>query len=79
MSTRKYSGPFLKWTKEELQQLGQRTKKVMMMHNALHPRDDVDRFYESRKEGKGLVTIQGSLNASIQVQEDYIKKSTEKD
>ena len=23
----------------------------MTMHKALHPRDDVDRLYESRKEG----------------------------
>ena len=47
----RYSGPFLTWTREELKQMDQRTRKLMTMHKALHPRDDVDRLYVSRKEG----------------------------
>ena len=46
----RYSGPFLKWTRDELKQMDQRTRKLMTMHKALHPRDDVDRLYISRKE-----------------------------
>ena len=38
----RYSGPFLKWTRDELRQMDQRTRKVMTMQKALHPRDDVD-------------------------------------
>ena len=38
----RYSRPFLKWTREELKQMKQRTRKLMTMHKALHPRDDVD-------------------------------------
>ena len=37
-----YSGHFLKWTREELKQMDQRTRKLMIMHKALHPRDNVD-------------------------------------
>ena len=44
----RYSGPFLKWTREELKQMAQRTKKLMTMQKALHPRDDVVRLYLSR-------------------------------
>ena len=33
----RYSGPFLKWTKDELKQMDQRTIKLMTMHKALHP------------------------------------------
>ena len=45
------------------------------MHKALHPRDDVDRLYVSRKEGgRGLSTIEGTVDASIQQLEDYIEK-----
>ena len=47
----RYSGPFLKWTRDELKQMDQRTRKLMTMHKALHLRDDVDRLYVSRKEG----------------------------
>ena len=43
----------------------------MTMHKALHPRDDVDRLYVSRKEGG---SIEDSVDASIQWLEDYIEK-----
>ena len=71
----RYSRPFLKWTREELKQMDQRTRKLMTMHKALHPRDDVDRLYVSRKEGgRGLASIEDSVDASIQRLEDYIEQ-----
>ena len=46
------------------------------MHKALNPRDDVDRVYVSRKEeGRGLASIEDSVDASIQQLEDYIQKN----
>ena len=47
----------------------------MTMHKALHPRKDVERLYESRKEGgRGVTSIEDSVDASIQQLEDYIEK-----
>ena len=47
----------------------------MTMHKALHPRDDVDRLYVSRKEGgRRLASIENSVDASMQRFEDYIGK-----
>ena len=71
----RYSRPFLKWTREDLKQMDQRARKLMTMHETLHPRDDVDRLYVSRKEwGKGLASIENSVDTSIQRLEDYIEK-----
>ena len=71
----RYSGPFLKCIREELKQMDQRTRKLMTMHKALYPRDDVDRLYVSRKEGgRGLTSIEDSVDVSIQRLEDYIEK-----
>ena len=71
----RYSGPFFKWTRDELKQMDQRTRKVMTMHKALHPRDDVDRLYVSRKEGgRGLASIEDCVDASIQRLKYYIQK-----
>ena len=71
----RYSGPFLKWTREKVKQVDKRTRKLMTMHKALHPRDDVDRLYVSRKEGgRGLASIEDTVDASIQRIEDYIEK-----
>ena len=76
----RYSGPFLKWTREELKQMDQMTRKQMTMHKALHLRDDVDRLYVSRKEGeRGLASIEDTVDVSIQRLEDYIKKNTNED
>ena len=55
--------------------MDQRTRKVITIHKALHPRDDVDRLYVSRKEGRrGLASIEDSVDASIQRLEDCIEK-----
>ena len=65
----------MKWTREELIQIDQRTRKLMTMYKALHPRDGVDRLYVSRKEGgRRLACIEDSVHASIQRLDDNIGK-----
>ena len=50
----------------------------MTLQKVLHPRDDVDRLYVSRREGgRGLTSIEDSVDASIQRLEDYIKNAEE--
>ena len=45
------------------------------MYKALHPRDDIDRQYVSRKDGgRGLASIEDSVNTPIQRLEDYTEK-----
>ena len=74
----RYSGHFFKWTRDEIKYMDQRTRKLMNMHKALHPRDNVDRLYISRKEGgRGLASIEGSVDASKQRLEDYIKNTND--
>ena len=48
-------------------QMDQRKTKLMTMYKALHPSDDVDRLYVSRKEERGgLASIRDSVTASTQ-------------
>ena len=50
------------------------TRKLMIMHKVLYPRDDVDWLYMSRKEGeRELVNIEDSIDALIQFK-DYVEK-----
>ena len=45
------------------------------MLKALHPIDDVDRLHVSRKEGgRGLASIEDSIDTLIWQLEDYIEK-----
>ena len=53
----------------------QRTRKLMTMHKALHPRGNIDRQYVSRKEeGRGFASIKDGVDSSIQRLQDYIQK-----
>ena len=55
--------------------MDQRKRKLMTTHKALHPRDDVERLYVSRKRrGRGLASIEYTVDASIQGLEDNIQK-----
>ena len=55
--------------------MDQRTRKLMNMHKALHPRDDVYWLYLSRKEGgRGFARIEERVDKSIQRLEDCIEK-----
>ena len=43
----------------------------MTMNEALHPRDDIERLYVSRKRGgRGFASIEDNVDASIQRLED---------
>ena len=47
----------------------------MTMNKTLDPRDDVDRLYVLRKEeGRGLTSIEDSVDSSMQRLEDYFEK-----
>ena len=55
--------------------MDQRTRKLMTLHKALHPKDDVDRLHVWRKEwGRGLASIEDSVDASIQRLDIYIER-----
>ena len=41
----RYSAAFLDWRKSELQDLDRKTRKLLTMHNGLHPKSNVDRIY----------------------------------
>ena len=46
----------------------------MTVNKALHPRDDIDKLYVSRKEGgRGHTSSEDSVDASIQRIENYIE------
>ena len=56
--------------------MDQRTKALMMMHKALYSKDDLDRWYVSRKEGgRGHASNQDSVVASIQQLKDCMRKA----
>ena len=59
-------------------QLDRRTRKLMTMHNALHPKSNVDGLYIARKEGgRGLQGVEKTVNLTNLGLENDVKDSRE--
>ena len=79
ISLLRYSAAFLDWTKAEVEQLDRRTRKLMTMHNALHPKRNVDRLYLPRKDGgRGLLGVEDTVHIATASLQRYVRKSTER-
>ena len=48
----RYSGAIIKWNTTDIQQIDGRTRKMMTIHRALHPKADVDRLYLPKEDGR---------------------------
>lgn len=75
----RYSAAFLDWTINDLQEMDRRTRKLMTMHNALHPRSNANHLYMPGGEvGRGLLSAEDTVNlAKLRLQE-YVKMSDER-
>ena len=63
----------------ELTQLDRRTRKLMTILSALHPKSNVDRLYIPRKEGgRGLQGVVETVNLTNFGLENYVKESRER-
>ena len=67
------------WTKMELEELDQKTRKLMTMYGAHHPKADVDRLYLQRYEGgRGLLGLEDCVKVEVHSLEKYLSTSKEK-
>ena len=74
-----YSTTFVDWAKEEISETDTRTRKLLTMHKAHHPKDDVHRCYIKRKEGgSGLINIEECVEDAIPGLHHYVQNSQER-
>ena len=74
-----YLAPFLEWNKDELEALDRRTRKLMTMQKALHPKSNVDRLYLPKKEGgRGHSSIEDATRTAMLELQKCIQESEEK-
>ena len=68
----------LKWRKDEVAAMDRKTRKLMTMYGALHPKSDIHRLYLQRnKGGRGLISCEGCISAEENSLEWYVKNSVE--
>ena len=59
--------------------MNRRTRKLLTMHNGLHPGSNVDRAYIPRKEGgRGFLCVEDTVNLAKIGLERYVKESKER-
>ena len=79
VSLLRYGAAFVSWTREELRDMDRKTRKMMNMNNALHPRDSVVRLYLPRKEGgRGLISVEDCVDQAVLGLQKYISLSEER-
>ena len=55
----RYSAGVVEWRSDELKELERKTRKMMTMHEVLHPKSDVDRVYLPKQNGgRGLISCE---------------------
>ena len=66
----------MSWTKRELAELDRKTRKLLIIHGALHPRSNVSRLYLPRREGgRGLISTEDAINTDGRNINVYISQS----
>ena len=63
----RYSGGILDWTKEELENIDRKTRKIMPINRALHPRANVARLHLPRNTGGRGLRSTGLRNTDCQI------------
>ena len=79
VSLLRYSAAFASWRKSELQAIDRKTRKMLTIYGALHPKSHVDRLCIPMKEGgRGLISIEDCVEFAIRGLEVYVHGSEER-
>ena len=72
----KYGAGIIKWTKNELEELDRKTRKLMSMYGAQYPKADVGRLYLKRYDGgRGLAGVEECVQAEVNSLDKYLSAS----
>lgn len=75
-----YSFGIINWKLEEIRKIDIKTRKLLTIHHAHHPKADVDRIYVNRKTGgRGLKQLEGSFKAAMINTAEYLKEKSRHD
>ena len=78
VSVVRYTAGILDWTKDEVEAMDIRTRKILTMNGAFHARSSVDRLYMKRNVGgRGLIGVQFCVESEEHGLKDYVLASEE--
>ena len=75
----RYGAGIVDWTKEELQEMDRKTRKLLTINRALYPQADVNRLYLKRSEGgRGMIGVEDCVTIETNSLMSYIKQHANK-
>ena len=78
VSVVRYTAGILDWTKDEVESMDIRTRKILTMNGAFHARSSVDRLYMKRNVGgRGLIGVQFCVESEEHGLREYVLASEE--
>ena len=78
VSLLRYSGGIIRWNKDDLLEMDRRTRKLMTMNGALHPKSDINRIYIPRRRGgRGLISAESCIRREKNSMGWYVQHSVE--
>ena len=78
VSVVRYTAGVLDWTKDELEAMDIRTRKILTMNGAFHAKSSVDRLYMKRNVGgRGLIGVQFCVESEEHGLKEYVLASEE--
>ena len=74
----RYGAGIVKWSNEELRSLDTKSRKLLIVHGAFHPRSNVDRLYLPRGKGRRrLMSCESCIRAEDNGIGWYVKNTVE--
>ena len=78
VSVMRYGGGILKWNTDKLKSLDRRTRTLMKINRALHPKSDIDMIQPNREMGgRGLISCQECIGMEENKLGWYVRNSVE--
>ena len=78
VSVVRYSACIVDWNKAEIEEMDRKTRKILAIYGAFHPKSNVTRLYMKRKfGGRGLISVKDCIEGEIRNMYHYIANSDE--
>ena len=75
----RYGASIINWTKTELSSMDRKTRKLLTIYGALHPRANTDRLYIKRDDGgRGLISVEDCVAIESYRLNEYLEGSQER-
>ena len=74
----RYAASVIDWTQEDINEMDRKTRKLLTIYGAFHPKSNINRLYLKRKlGGRGLISVKECIESEVRNMRHYIANSEE--